>query len=63
MVSINIQKAVEEAQKANKNSIIKLRVSEEQKDRFMAMCKKHNIDASALIRAMMQQFKDSETAH
>lgn len=63
MVSINIQKAVEEAQKENKNSIIKLRVSEEQKDKFMAMCKRHNIDASAMIRAMMQQFIDSEIAH
>nr|DAH95431.1 MAG TPA: hypothetical protein [Caudoviricetes sp.] len=63
MVSINIQKAVEEAQKENKNSIIKLRVSEEQKDRFMVMCKKHNVDASALIRAMMQQFIDSEIVH
>lgn len=63
MVSINIQKAVEEAQKENKNSIIKLRVSEEQKNRFMAMCKRHNIDASALIRAMMQQFIDSEPTH
>lgn len=63
MVSINIQKAVEEAQKESKNSIIKLRVSEEQKNRFMNMCKKHNIDASAMIRAMMQQFIDSEIVH
>lgn len=63
MVSINIQKAVEEAQKENKNSTIKLRVSEEQKNKFITMCKKHNIDASAMIRAMMQQFIDSETTH
>lgn len=63
MVSINIQKAVEEAQKENKNSIIKLRVSEEQKDKFMTICKRHNIDASAMIRAMMQQFIDSEMVH
>lgn len=63
MVSINIQKAIEEAQKENKNSTIKLRVSEEQKNKFIAMCKKHNIDASAMIRAMMQQFIDSEMTH
>lgn len=63
MVSINIQKAVEEARKENKNSTIKLRVSEEQKNKFIAMCKKHNIDASAMIRAMMQQFIESEMTH
>lgn len=63
MISINIQKAVEAAQKESKNSIIKLRVSEEQKNRFMTMCKRRNIDASALIRAMMQQFIDSEPTH
>lgn len=63
MVSINIQKAVTEAQKDNKTAVIRLRLSEEQKDNFVAMCKKHNIDASAMIRAMMQQFIDSEMTH
>lgn len=63
MISINIQKAVEEAQKDNKTAVIRLRLSEAQKDKFVAMCKRHNIDASAMIRAMIQQFIDSEIVH
>ena len=63
MVHIDMSKALQDARRDSKNAIIKLRVSEEQKDRFMVMCKKHNIDASALIRAMIQQFIDSDDIH
>ena len=60
---IDVQKAIEMAQKEKKTAILKVRLSEEQKDRFMAMCNSRDIDASSLIRAMIQQFIDSEGNH